>query len=234
MTRLPPHHPLSQILGPFLGTQEEGEGLVMERLPSSRPVFRLSSSGNGTSLVGNFYVDQVPTTSQDRSLAREYQNYLAAPARGFNGVIPRLVGHAPGVRLGLLLEAVPAPDLDYFLAKAAQGQGLEACLVKVRKLAELLAFFHNRPLPPLPVHPKPVLAYFQKLQGQLQALGLFSIEEAEFLAEEGRAWGARFATFPDRQVLLHGDATPTNFLFPDGRAVAVDLERVRAGDRQSL
>jgi len=32
-------------------------------------------------------------------------------------------------------------------------------------------------------------------------------------------------------VLLHGDATPTNFLFPDGRVVAVDLERLRPGDR---
>ena len=32
-------------------------------------------------------------------------------------------------------------------------------------------------------------------------------------------------------MLLHGDATPTNFLSPEGRAVAVDLERLRPGDR---
>jgi aminoglycoside phosphotransferase (APT) family kinase protein len=32
-------------------------------------------------------------------------------------------------------------------------------------------------------------------------------------------------------VLIHGDATPTNFLFPNGRAVALDLERLRVGDR---
>src|SRR5665648_668018 len=51
------------------------------------------------------------------------------------------------------------------------------------------------------------------------------------LARERHAWEERFQDFPDRQVLIHGDATPTNFLFPNGRAVALDLERLRVGDR---
>ena len=232
MTRLPAHHPLSQVLRSYLGEPDQTDGFVLERLRASRPVFRFSASGDGTGLVGKFYVDQVPTNSQDRSLAQEYRNYLAAPDWGLGaGVIPRLVGHAPGVRLGLLLEAVPAPDLDHFLAAAAQGEGLETCLSKVTKLAELLAFFHSRPMPRQPVSPQPALRYFHKLKGQLRALELISPEEKGLLAEEGRAWEARLAAFPDHQILLHGDATPTNFLFPDGRALAVDLERLRAGDR---
>ena len=60
------------------------------------------------------------------------------------------------------------------------------------------------------------------------------------LGFERAAWEVRLAQFPDRQVLVHGDATPTNFLFPDhggrggpphGRAVALDLERLRPADR---
>ena len=36
----------------------------------------------------------------------------------------------------------------------------------------------------------------------------------------------------DQQVLLHGDATPANFLFGGGLEVgAIDLERCRRGDR---
>jgi aminoglycoside phosphotransferase (APT) family kinase protein len=36
----------------------------------------------------------------------------------------------------------------------------------------------------------------------------------------------------DRQVWLHGDATPANFLFGDGLDVAaIDLERMERGDR---
>jgi Ser/Thr protein kinase RdoA (MazF antagonist) len=205
----------------------------VERLRASRPVFRFSVPGNGMGLVGKFFHDQVATTPQDRSLEQEYRNYLAAPGWGLTaaGLIPRLVGQSSGLRLGLLLEGIPGPDLDHYLSEAAQGRDLEVCLQKVGKLAELLAFFHTRPLPRRPVSYEPVLAYFQKLRGQLQTFGLLSPEEVDGLAEESQVWEARLGAHPDRQVLLHGDATPTNFLFPDGRVVAVDLERLRPGDR---
>jgi hydroxymethylpyrimidine kinase/phosphomethylpyrimidine kinase len=232
MTRLPADHPLSRVVLPHLGA-DQGTDVSLKRLRGSRPVFRFSLDGNGVGLVGKFFADQVPTTPQDRSLAQEYQNYLAAQDLGLTaaGLIPRLVGRSPGVRLGLLLEGISGPDLDYYLSEAAEDRGPETCLHKLANLAELLAFFHSRPLIPEPVSPAPVFAYFQKIQGQLKNLGLLSPEDAEFLADAGREWPRVWAAFPDRQVLLHGDATPTNFLFPNGRAVAVDLERLRVGDR---
>ena len=232
MTYLGPDHPLSRVLLPHLGTGS-AQGVNYERLRASRPVFRFFLPGDGLGLVGKFFVDQAPTSSQDRSLVREYHHYLSAPARELAaaGLIPRLVGQAPGVRLGLLLEGLPGPDLDFFLAEAAQGRGLVECRRRLARLAELLAFFHTRPQTLQPVSPQPVLAYFQKLQNQLQAQGLLSSEEGDFFAAESRAWERRFGAYTDFQVLLHGDATPTNFLFPEGRAVALDLERLRPGDR---
>jgi hypothetical protein len=232
MTRLPADHPLHRLLAPHLGA-DRGSGFRVERLPASRPVFRFSLDGNGSGLVGKFFVDQTPVTSQDRSLAQEYQKYLTARDLGLAaaGLIPRLLGRSAEARLGLLLEGIAGPDLDYFLTKACQGREMEACFDKVAKLGGLLAFFHTRPLPAEPVSLTPVFAYFQKLQGQLQALGLLSPADLEFLAAAARHWENLVAAFPDRQVLLHGDATPTNFLFPDGRVLAVDLERLRPGDR---
>jgi len=234
MTRLPADHPLNRVLLPHLGA-DCGTGVTLKRLRGSRPVFRFSleGNGNGAGLVGKFFVDQLPATPQDRSLAREYQNYLAARDLGLTaaGLIPRLLGRSVGVRLGLLLEGIAGPDLDYYLADAARGRGVATCRQKLSRLAELLAFFHNRPVPPAPVSSDPVFAYFEKLQGQLQNLGLLSPEDAAHLAEASREWPRLWAAFPDRQVLLHGDATPTNFLFPNGRALAVDLERLRPGDR---
>jgi hypothetical protein len=223
---------LPHLLLSHLGVSQEG-CLQVERLRASRPVFRFSLPGNGMGLVGKFFRDQVPTTPQDRSLEQEYRNYLAAPNWGLTtaSLIPRLVGQSPGLHLGLLLEGIPGPDLDHYLSEATQGNNWEACLQKVAKLAELLAFFHTRPLPRRPVAYEPVLAYFQKLWGQLQTLGLLSPEEVSVLVAESQAWEERLGAYPDRQVLLHGDATPTNFLFPDGRVVAVDLERLRPGDR---
>jgi hypothetical protein len=232
MNGLPADHPLSRLVLTHLRGRRESS-LDVERLRASRPVFRFSLPGDGMGLVGKFFHDQVPTTSQDRSLVQEYCNYQAAPAWGLTaaGLIPRLVGQSPGLRLGLLLEGIPGPDLDHYLSEAVQGRGHEMCLTKVAKLAELLAFFHTRPLSHQPVSSAPVLAYFEKLGGQLQAQGLLSPEEVEMLAAESRLWEARLETYADRQVLLHGDATPTNFLFPEGRVVAVDLERLRPGDR---
>jgi hypothetical protein len=232
MNFLPDSHSLTHFLLTQLGVSRD-RNLEVERLRASRPVFRFSVQGDGTGLVGKFFRGQVPTTPQDRSLEQEYRNYQAAPGWGLTGagLIPRLVGQSPGLRLGLLLEGIPGPDLDHYLLAAAEGRGLEACLQKVGQLAELLAFFHTRPLSPLPVVPEPALAYFGKLRGQLQAQGLLSYEEVAGLAEESQAWQALLQEYPDRQVLLHGDATPTNFLFPDGRVVAVDLERLRPGDR---
>lgn len=231
MRRLPAHHPLSQVLQPYLGADQVKE-VALKHLRASRPVFRFSLPGAETGLVGKFFVDHCPASPQDRSLMQEYQNYRAAPALGLTeGAIPRLLGRHPGLRLGLLLEAVPGPDLDHYLAEAALGRGMETCLGKLAKLARLLAFFHTRPQPRQAVSPQPALAYFLKLQGQLQAQGLLSPEDMRFLAQEGRAWQERLASYADHQVLLHGDATPTNFLFPDGVVVAVDLERLWAGDR---
>ena len=232
MNHLPASHPLSHLLLTHLG-EAQGKTLNVERLRASRPVFRFSLPGNGVGLVGKFFHDQVPINSQDRSLEQEYRNYLAAPAWGLTaaGLIPRLVGQAPGERLGLLLEGLPGPHLDHYLSEAVLGGGEGACWQRVEKLAELLAFFHTRPLPCQPVSPEPALAYFEKLRGQLSAQGLLSPVEVEELVEESQAWEARFGDYPDRHVLLHGDATPTNFLFPDDRVVAVDLERLRPGDR---
>jgi hypothetical protein len=232
MTYLPPDHPLSRVLLTHLKANR-ARGVNMERLRASRPVFRFFLPGDGRGLVGKFFVDQGLASPQDRSLAQEYRHYLGAPARELAaaGLIPRLLGQAPDVGLGLLLEGLPGCDLDFYLQEAAQGRGLDKCQRRLARLAGLLAFFHTRLQTSPPVSPEPALAYFEKLRTQLQALGLLSSEEAAALAAESRAWEGRFGAYADLQVLLHGDATPTNFLFPDGGVAAVDLERLRAGDR---
>ncbi|MFA5109766.1 MAG: phosphotransferase, partial [Desulfobaccales bacterium] len=147
------------------------------------------------------------------------------------GLVPPLLGRLPDLSLGLLLEAVPGPDLDHLILAAARqgdwaplGSGLE-------KLARLLAIFHSRPVPISPVSADPALVYLDKLMAQLQEAGLLTHADRQTLASERAAWQDRFGDFGDRQVLIHGDATPTNFLFPEGRAVALDLERLRLGDR---
>jgi aminoglycoside phosphotransferase (APT) family kinase protein len=75
------------------------------------------------------------------------------------------------------------------------------------------------------------LRYLAKLQQHLQHQGLLSTGDYDILEREGQSWQERLNLYPDRLVLIHGDATPTNFLFADQTAVALDVERMRVGDR---
>jgi aminoglycoside phosphotransferase len=209
------------------------DGLLPEALPSSRGVYRFTLA-DGEAVVGKFFGAYPPRSPLDWGLAHEYANYLRVAALGVDngrGLIPRLLGRRPEVGLGLLLKAAPGPDLDHLLAAACQHGDMAPLLAALEQLAGLLAAFHSRPLPLRAAPPGPALTYFAKVLNQLDGLGLLTHGDRQALAAQLPGWEARLAQLPDRQVLVHGDATPTNFLFPDGRAVAVDLERLRAGDR---
>jgi hypothetical protein len=243
VSRLPPAAPLALALERLLapaGVPPLAREVTREPLPSSREVCRFTFSGNGAAVVGKFFTGYPPA---NQGLALEYDNYLRAAALGLAtgcARIPKLLGRQPDLRLGLLLEAVPGPDLDR-LIKGACEQGDRASLYRgLASLAGLLAFLHSRPLPETPVSGLEALGYLDKLVQQLRLLRLLTPEDATALAGERAAWALRLAQLPDQQVLVHGDATPTNFLFPNGgrtkhpsygAAVALDLERLRAADR---
>ncbi len=246
MTRLAPQAPLALALGRLLapaGAPPLTGEVARETLPSSREVCRFTFSGNGAAVVGKFYGAYPAATPADRGLVQEYDHYLRAAELGLTeglARIPRLLGRRPDLRLGLLLEAVPGPDLDRLMRGAIEQGKLADLRRDLESLADLLAFFHSRPLPETAVSTQEALGYLDKLLLQLRRQGLLSLEDEEDLRFERTAWEVRLAQFPDRQVLVHGDATPTNFLFPDygglgrpphGRAVALDLERLRAADR---
>jgi aminoglycoside phosphotransferase len=237
MKPLPTSDPLAQALRQLAENEEISEGLekevYVESLPSSRQVLRFTLP-EGNAVVGKFFSAYPPQSSADLSLIQEYNNYRRLPDLGLSqgqGLVPRLLGRWPQGSLGLLLEAVPGPDLDNLIRQACLHGDPAPLKRGLEKLAHLLAIFHTRPVQAFTVEPAPALAYLDKVMGQLQAAGLLTREDWQTMTSERALWETRFRYFADRQVLVHGDATPTNFLFPDGRAVALDLEKLRAGDR---
>jgi len=225
---------LRRLVGAEAGFRPPAGEVRVEALPASRQVLRFTFPASDYAVVGKFFSAYPPQASADLSLAREYDHYLQLPGLGLgngDGLAPRLLGRCPERSLGLLLEAVPGPDLDHLLLQASVHGDPAPLFRGLEKLAHLLAFFHARPVPALPVAPEPALAYLDKVMVQLLEARLLTREDCQALEQERVDWEVRWQNFSDRQVLIHGDATPTNFLLPNGRAVALDLERLRVGDR---
>ena len=165
MNRLAAADPLARALRDLVGAEAgfrppAGE-VGVEPMPSSRQVLRFTFPAGGGAVVGKFFSGYPPQVSSDLSLAREYDNYLQLSALGLangGGLVPRLLGRRPERSLGLLLEAVPGPDLDHLLLKACVHGDPAPLFRGLEKLSRLLAFFHSRPVPALRVSPEPALA----------------------------------------------------------------------------
>ena len=238
MIYLPADHPLClSVLELLRRSDSPGEiktGFALQRLRATRPVFRLSSTDGRVAVVGKFFSAYPPVTSQDLSLMQEYCNYQQAPAWGLTSGVPLIapvLGQKPHLRLGLLLQDIPGPDLDFYLAKTTTSGDYSTLFTYLDQLARWLASLHSRLLTRRQVDHKPASDYFQKLQSQLQQIGLLTSREEIIFRKEINTWENLFSLWADYEVLIHGDATPTNFLYSDGGVVAVDLERLRQADR---
>ena len=76
----------------------------------------------------------------------------------------------------------------------------------------------------------PVLRHGRRsAAAKARRIGQWDVDELSWLRD---CWRDRPRMWQDRQVWLHGDATPANFLFGHGMDVAaIDLERMKRGDR---
>lgn len=131
----------------------------------------------------------------------------------------------------LALEYYGGESLSQAIDRGVRGDR-QHLFWRLTALAWYLATQHNRTANGATVEHGTDRAY---LDGQLAILcrrgriGAWDVDEFGFLAD---AWGERSRMWTDRQVWLHGDATPANFLFGGGLDVgAIDLERARRGDR---
>jgi Ser/Thr protein kinase RdoA (MazF antagonist) len=134
--------------------------------------------------------------------------------------------------LGLVQEWEEGRNLDYFLQRAIYQDDGDPLFARLGRLASFLAGLHQKTLNGRSVDWGPVKTYCQKVLTQLSGEGLFSAEAIKIFSWLMAQWLSRLAGSNTFQVLVHGDATPTNFIFPSERElVALDLERVKYSDR---
>jgi thiamine kinase-like enzyme len=103
---------------------------------------------------------------------------------------------------------------------------------KLAALAYFLATLHNRTANGYGVDFNEDCSYLDHLLHQLTKRHFINQADAsEFYWLRDR-WREQARMWQDQQVLVHGDATPSNFLFGHGLSVsAIDLERMKRADR---
>jgi aminoglycoside phosphotransferase (APT) family kinase protein len=166
---------------------------------------------------------------------REYENLLRVRGYGFTGYphsVGRPLGRNAWLSSVLVEEHVVGPRLSQFFDGATRWGAHDPLFARLTALAYFLATLHNRTANGCGVDFGADCRYLDRLVGRLVERGTMGNDDAQEFYWLRDRWAARPCMWSDQQVLVHGDATPANFLLGDGLQVtAIDLERMKWADR---
>ncbi len=233
----PLHDFLSNVIHEDMGVREAQPAFRVFRLAGSNEVYAYEEKHSGTKVICKFYGPRFGS-DPDKAASMARQEYEGLQTlRGYNLVgsphhVIRPLGMSRDINGMLALEYYPGEPFSTAIARATQHRDDAHLYWRLKALAYFLATLHNRTANGANVDFEPDCRYFDTLVGKLrkrERIGQWDVDELSWLRD---LWRERPRMWQDRQVWLHGDATPANFLFGHGLDVAaIDLERMKRGDR---
>jgi len=203
------------------------------RIAASNMVYKYREERSNLSVIGKFYRSQEPYKA--RRLISEFDNLRKARALGLATLpnyIVKPLGQEKSMGLGLLEEYVPGKDLDHYIRKAVYDGRHGRLKERLGDLAGFLAMMHKKAGLGKGLDLKPSGEYFEKVLNTLRKKRLLDDDGVKHFRRLKERWCGRDFMHQDQAVVIHGDATPTNFIFPEEKGiVAIDLERMKPGDR---
>lgn len=238
---LSPDDPLREYLSdcilPQVGVNEKPSDFRVFRLKSTK-VYLYEESRSRAVVVGKFF-NQLNAGAENAAAAgrmqQEFENLKLLRGYGLSASpcqIVRPLGANAWINCVLIEEFCPGTPLTSIINRAiSSGSGGEL-YSKLTALAHFLATLHNRTANGEGVNFSLDCDYLNKLVHKLRSKDFLSAGEADEIYWLRDRWRDRDQMWRDRQVYVHGDATPSNFLFGSGpNVVAIDLERMRRADR---
>ena len=205
-------------------------------LGAQKPVCLFFERKRNIMVVGKlFKYGIVPLEEAWSEADKEYANLkllreiLGEKADGDNVVAP--LGKNKDLSALLVTEKAPGLTLDYFLAEAIFNQQHIQLFDTLGYLARFLVKLHETCKTDILVSPELPKHYLGAL---LNSIGEWLLDQLtrhaidEYVA---KWWNAEVVSGADRETIVHGDATPTNFLFESGNVTAIDLENMKRADR---
>jgi len=166
---------------------------------------------------------------------KEYANLkllremLGKKADGDNVVAP--LGENRDLSALLVVEWAPGLTLDFFLAKAIFEQQSDQLVQTLSHLARFLVKLHETCKTDKLLSPELPQCYLSALLNSLGE-GLLDPLLRNAIEKHAVQWRNAEAVFAsDRETIVHGDATTTNFLFDNGNVTAIDLQNMKWADR---
>jgi hypothetical protein len=228
---------LSGIVRDQLGVYERAPAFRAFRLNGSNEVYAYEEKRSSAKVICKFYG---PRYGWDRDRAawiasQEYESLQRL--RGFDLVgsphhVIRPLGLDRDINCVLALEFYAGEPFSHAIGRSIHHRNDAHLFWRLKALAYFLATQHNRTANGRTVDFDTDCRYFAQLVDRLRVkhrIGGWDVDELLWLQD---LWRDRPEMWQDRQVWLHGDATPANFLFGHGLDVAaIDLERMKRGDR---
>jgi aminoglycoside phosphotransferase (APT) family kinase protein len=233
----PLHEFLSRIIHDLMEVREQQPAFRAFRLSGSNEVYAYEEKSSGAKIICKFYGPRFgPDRDKAAWMARQEYEGLETLRRynliGSPHHVIRPLGTSRDINGVLAVEYYSGEEFSHAITRATQ-HGDDAHLYwRLKALAYFLATQHNRTANGATVDFDPDCRYFDTVVGRLKKADRIAQWDVDELSSLRDGWRDRPQMWQDRQVWLHGDATPANFLFGDGMDVAaIDLERMKRGDR---
>jgi hypothetical protein len=228
---------LSYIISTQLGVHESNPAFRVFRLAGSNEVYAYEEKCSRARMICKFYGRRFGW-DRDKAAWTASQEYQSLETlRGYDLVgsphhVIRPLGFNRDINCVIALEYYEGEQFSHAIGRSIHHHDDHHLLWRLTALAYFLATQHNRTANGATVNFEEDCQYLDTVVSRLRRrhrIGQWEEDEFSWLRDR---WRDRPRMWEDRQVWLHGDATPANFLFGHGLDVgAIDLERMKRGDR---
>jgi aminoglycoside phosphotransferase (APT) family kinase protein len=207
------------------------------RLNGSNDVYLYEDRYTGAKVVGKFFRSSRKRTMEKAAarLTREFDSLCRMRDYGLMGYphhVVRPLGCNSWLNALLVTEYCEGELLSELILSVIKSGDKDRLYYKLTALAYFLSAFHNRTAIGVGVDFEQDCTYMDRLINRLLEINAMGWAEARELYWLRDQWRNQPMMWADQQVMVHGDATPENFMFGGGLSVvALDLERTKRADR---
>lgn len=233
----PLHAYLQHDIAPQVGAASECARYRVFRLNGSNDVYLYEDRDSGSKVIGKFFLSsrRNDVAQAVARLTREFDNLAMMRDYGLAGdrhYVVKPLGRNYSLNALLVTEYHSGQLLSEVILEVIQNGDDGKLYHKLTALAYFLSVFHNRTAIGVGVDFDQECAYMDRLIDRLLAIAAIGDDAGRELRWLRDQWRVQPRMWEDQQVLVHGDATPENFMFGNGLEVTgFDLERLRRADR---